>query len=89
MSEAPEVEESFQTFWKPIICPNGELDLEQVKKELFDYHNIMMEVSKVDDEITGGRISKPNTRADAVIAVYEDRVNELIEEALKDAKQRP
>ena len=64
------VEGIFQEFWRVIVCPNGDgvLDVEQVKKELADYHDLLHEVPKVYDHITGGRISKPHTHAHAVIA---------------------
>jgi hypothetical protein len=67
----PEVQEDFDSFWAPIVCPNGRWDLEQVKKELSDYHAVMREVSEVYMHITEGRISKPNTRAGAVIGVVD------------------
>lgn len=70
-----EVEKVYQEFWKPIISPNGEIDCEQIKKELYDYHCIMREVSKVYDHITRGRISKPNTVAEAVIGEADDIFN--------------
>lgn len=56
--------------------------MEQIKKELFDYHTLLDYVPKVYDEVTDGRISKPNTTADAVIGVYQERLQEAINEAL-------
>ncbi len=47
-------------------------ELEQIKKELSDYHDLMTEAGSVYYEITEGRVSKPNTTADAVLSVYED-----------------
>ena len=79
-----EVEKDWKKFWKDIVIKNGKLDLDQIKCELYDFHEMMREVSKVYDVITGGMISKPNTMADAVIGVYEDRLRDLIKEAIED-----
>jgi hypothetical protein len=86
MSE-PEVEQIFDEFWRDIVMPNGVLDLDQVKRELFDYHMILGEVPKVYDAVTGGRISKPNTVADAVIGEFESYLERQIEDAMREAQQ--
>ena len=81
-----EIDKVFNEFWVPIIfdLDNGRLNLEQLKKELFDYSILMDNVPKVYMEITRGRISKPNTLADAVIGEYNNHVQELIDEAIKE-----
>lgn len=62
-------EKTYETFWKPILeDEKGWLNMDQLKRELHDYRCFMEEVSKVYDQITGGRISKPNTSAEAVIS---------------------
>lgn len=76
-----EVERVFREFWQEIVCPNGEWDLEQVKRELFDFHTVIQEVSKVYDDVTMGMFSKPDTRAEFVI----DRVRELAQRDVDDA----
>jgi len=80
-----EVEKLFKEWWALIVMPNGEWDLEQVKKELYDYAILMGNVSEVYDHITGGAISKPNTKPEVVIAVADDLVTQMIEEAIKEA----
>lgn len=45
---------------------------EQLKKELTDYHDMMEEASKVYCDVSGGRISKPNTMAVHVISEAEE-----------------
>lgn len=37
------------------------------------------------DSITFGRVSKPNTKPEVVIALYEERLNEAVAEALAEA----
>lgn len=78
----PEVEQVFQEFWAEIVQSNGVLDVDQVKRELFDYHAMLKEVPKVYDVVTGGRISKPNTSATAVIGEFEALIEREIQEAL-------
>lgn len=63
----PEVEEDYASFWVDIVAANGVRDWNQVKRELYDYHWLMREVTKVYDELTVGRISKPDTEAMHVI----------------------
>jgi hypothetical protein len=77
-----EIDKVFKEFWVPIIhdMENGRLNLEQLKKELFDYYNIMDNVGKVYMEVTGGKISKPNTDASCVIGEFYAHIDELIKE---------
>lgn len=82
-----EIEQAWEEFWVPIIMSNGELDIAQIKRELFDYRQFMTEVSKVYDHITGGVISKANTKAAAVRVVFEDRLRKMIDEELSDSKE--
>lgn len=79
-----EVEQVFNEFWASIVMPDGEWDLEQVKKELYDYRVFMQTASEVYDHITCGAISKINTKADVIISVADDLVNELIRDALEE-----
>lgn len=68
------VEETYKNFWKDIICDeNGEVNIEQVKKELCDFYKIIQEVPKVYSEVTGGLLSKPLYDAGTVISVFNER----------------
>ncbi len=62
----------------------GVLNYDQVMRELSDYTILIEAVSKVYYEITDGRITKPNTMYEAVIAVYQDRVQNYINEAIQE-----
>ena len=79
----------YERFWKDIveIAPYGVLNKDQVMRELSDYSLILEQVSRVYYHITNGRISKQNTLAEAVIAVYEDIMQEAIDEALKEERE--
>lgn len=82
-----EVNKDYEIFWKDIVEKNGLIDIEQVKKELYDYHVMMNEVSKVYDSITGGRISKPNTASHHVISYADEAINAAYDEGWEDAKE--
>lgn len=81
----PDVESEFQCFWSDIVCnKTGDLDLESVKAELFDYSTLMHNASQVYADVTGGRISKPNTSPDEVISAASDIISDLMEEAYEE-----
>ena len=67
-----DVNKVYEEFWKFIIELDGEIDFEQVKRELYDYRIVMQEVSKVYCEITEGKFSKPNTKAEYIIEVVDE-----------------
>lgn len=79
------VEAVFDQHWRDIIMPDGEWDLEQVKKELYDYTQFMEETSKVYDHITMGRFSKVNTSAEVIIEDVDNAINEFIREAIEES----
>ena len=55
-----------------------------IVEEIKVYHQIFEEVSKVYCEVTGGRISKPNTYASEVISEYEQQVQRERDEAIRE-----
>ena len=67
-----DVEKVWQEFWLPIISPSGTVDLQQIKRELFDFHTVINEVPKAYCEITGNQFSKATTQAIHIIADAED-----------------
>lgn len=76
------IEKTWDEFWVPMFKGLGlvipgvdtftltQLNdfMEQLKKELTDYHDMIENTSKVFYDVTRGRISKPNTLAVHVIA---------------------
>ncbi len=61
----------YDEFWKDLVETDGVLDLEKVKAELADFHDVMHEVSQAYCEITGGALSKPNTLSCHIVAAAE------------------
>lgn len=85
----PDVQAIFDDFWRPLVCrADGSLDLEQVKKELFDYYYLMDRASTVYDHVTGGRISKTTTIAEDVIAEADSLAMREVEAAIKDEREQ-
>ena len=78
-------EQTWQTFWKDICMGfDGQPDLEQIKKELHDYKNMMVNVSQVYCEVTASQISKINTAPKHVIAAVDERLDEMYNEGYQD-----
>ena len=68
------VEEVWQEFWKDIVCDeSGTINLEQLKKELYDYSIVLNEVPKVYCEITDNLLSKPFYNAETVLGIFRDK----------------
>jgi hypothetical protein len=79
-----DVERVWKEFWEEIVCPNGILDLEQVKKELYDFRMMMTEAGKAYYHVTGGRLSKPNTASYHIIDAYEESIETMKKTLLDD-----
>ena len=75
-----DVEREWKEFWKPIVCPNGVLDLQQVKKELFDFRVVMREAEKVYYHVTNGKLSKPNTASQHIIDEHDKAIKDAVRE---------
>lgn len=57
----------YDRYWKHLVEVNGVVDMELVKNELADYEFVLDQVPLVYCELTGSRVSKPNTYAFEVI----------------------
>jgi hypothetical protein len=76
VSEA-DVQAMFDDYWAPLVTrDDGELDAEQVKKELYDYKVMMDNVSELYIDITGGQLSKPNYMPHVIREFHEDAITE-------------
>jgi hypothetical protein len=74
----------YEEFWKPILEKDGVLDMNQLKKELSDYHFAMKNVPKVYMHITNDLMSKINYDADTVIDQADQCESDRTSEAIKD-----
>jgi hypothetical protein len=74
-----EVRKVWDEFWAPIVMRGDQLDIEQVMRELYDYHVVLDNVPLVYDHVTGGHLSKPNTAARHVIEYADEHYASLHE----------
>jgi hypothetical protein len=83
-----DVLESWRGFWADLVIVDGVLDINAVANELHDYHTAITQVPLVYEEVTGGRLSKPNSRADYVLDYYNEQVDAMVKQAVADAKEQ-
>ena len=76
------VEKHFKEFWEDIIIKDGVVDLEQVKKELSDFSEMMDRFQKVINIFGGTMGISKLTYTDEV---YAQALNEYVEQSIKDA----
>lgn len=82
-------ETTYEEFWKELVeNPDGSLNVDQVKRELHDYECLLSEVPQVFCHVTGGLISKPNTKAEYVIEEFENFVDREVDERVEEAKEQ-
>lgn len=75
----------YEEFWRGLVeRPDGSINMDAVMRELHDFGMIIEGASQVYCHVTGGLISKPNTSPDAVCNVADERVEELIEDAIQE-----
>jgi hypothetical protein len=77
----------YREFWKDIVeRPDGTLDLEKVKGELYDYHMLLENSAEVYAHVTGGMVSKQNTLPGVVCDLADDDVEKHVEEVLGELR---
>jgi hypothetical protein len=82
-------EKTYADFWRDIVeLPDGSLNRDQVMRELHDYHEQMEQVSLAYDDVTGGRMSKPNTAARHVMAAVSERIDEAVRDMALEIAER-
>ena len=86
--EAQTYEEVYEEFWRDIIeLPGGNLNLDQIKRELRDYSVFMGFAARVYNHVTGGKISKINTLPDVVITEADAYYHECCEDDKAEMKE--
>ena len=83
----PEHEKTWRDFWEPVVSgSDGMLDLDKIKRELYDYRILLTNASKVYDHVTGGLLSKTNYDASVVITAADDYQTKLIDGILSEER---
>lgn len=78
-------EQVYADFWKPILEKDGQLSMDQLKRELYDFWVAMENVPKVYCHITGNLLSKINYDAQVVISAADDSYNQVAKENIDAA----
>lgn len=82
------IEQNYNEIWKAVVeNPDGSLNKEQIIKELADFSMLIDNLSKIYDYISGGLVSKPNTRPEAVIQLFEEQLKDSYERGYEDATE--
>lgn len=82
-----EVEDNWNDTWKDILIKDdGTVDIEQLKKELFDFSEMIDRMVKVTCAMTRDRLSKPTYPPHILIGEMELAIEEDIKDRIKDDK---
>lgn len=74
-------EKVYEEFWKGIVeDENGNLNIDQVKRELSDFKFIIDQLPYIYCEVTGNRLSKHMYPASSVISAFNSHLEDLREE---------
>lgn len=72
--EMKDYEKTYEDQWLHICEPDGELNMDAVKRELHDYATVLKNVAKAYDAVTGGRVTKPMSDPGAVVSAMEENL---------------
>lgn len=86
--DAPNYESIYQEFWVPLLEVDGVLNIDQMRRELFDYHSLLRNVNHVYWTLTNGVISNPQTAPQHVITYAEAARRVAIDDALAEDRSR-
>lgn len=93
-----DVEKIWHDFWVP--CLDGALEgkplgrsiaipssyFDQIKRELYDFHQMMDGLSVMYDDITGGHATKPNTDKRVIAQLVDERRQASYAEGFEEGK---
>lgn len=86
--ESRDYEKDWEEFWSNIICDeHGNINIQQLKKELSDFSMVLEEVPKVYCALTNNTLSKVHYFADTVISIASDVQEAAYQERFKDNVQ--
>ena len=80
--QMPDYMVTYHDFWQELVETNGALDLDKVARELHDFRTLMESASTVYCELAD--LSKPMTAPHAVIGEARRRIEEEVEEAVRE-----
>ena len=87
-TEKRDYKNDYDNDWKDIVeDKSGELNKDQVMRELSDYGILISSMSIILDHVTGGRISKPLTLPEIVCQVADENYNDGFADERKEYEE--
>lgn len=88
LSIKEKVEKYWDDTWKDILMkPDGTIDVEQLKKELADFSEMIGRMITLTSRLTGGKLSYPTYDVDVIIEQMEEHNKETERENHLDMKE--
>lgn len=81
------IDEVWEYWSKYFVEKDGSINVENLKKELYDLDFCTDQISKVYCTITGGMLSKTNYYAGTIIGVYEQEIQDSYEQGYADCEK--
>lgn len=78
------IDECWEFWSKHFLNKDGSINIENLKKELYDLDFCHDQISKVYCTITGNKLSYSNYYADTIIGVYEQEIQDAYDEGAAD-----
>lgn len=72
-------EQIYREFWQDIIEKDGQVNMDQAKRELYDFLILMDNARKVYYHVTGGKLSKTNYDAQVICDEADENYRKLHE----------
>jgi len=83
-----EIEANWNGTWKEILQrEDGSIDIEQLKKELMDFSDMINRMSSLTCQLTRSRLSYPTYPVSTIMAVHEEVQNEEREQQQEDDRE--
>lgn len=79
-------EEQIKEFWNQTLETSKWNDLPRdIKNELADFYEFMDKMGSLIENSSGGKLSKLNYTKDVYITAFEDHLNEIVDDEVKEA----
>jgi hypothetical protein len=87
-SRQEQLDENWNRTWKDILVKeDGSIDVEQLKKELMDYSDIISRMIHLTSEVSGNRLSYPTYTVPTILAAMKEVREEEEKDRIADDKE--
>lgn len=78
--------ENYEYFWKEVLeNQDGSINKEQLMKELYDFSQLIRNLSKIYTYASGNKASHPAIKAEVIIQLFEEELKEQYDQGYADA----